>query len=713
MPPLLLYLPSYAVLASPSACCTSMTASTLPDLLEAHERAAQLRHTIAQHDYAYYVLDAPTISDAQYDQLFAQLITLETAYPECLTPDSPTQKVGGTVAEGFEPIKHSLPMLSLQNGFSDEEIRAFDQRCVDLLQQETIEYACELKFDGLAISLQYINGVLVQAATRGDGITGEGITENIRTVRGIPLRLRAAECPDILEVRGEVLMFKKDFAELNERQAAAEQAIFANPRNAAAGSLRQLDSRITATRRLRFFAYGIGAFSGGELPSTHDGLLQKYSELGLPVSPERAVVQGPSGLMAFYRRIEEKRESLPYEIDGVVYKVNRHAQQAQMGFVSRAPRFALAHKFPAQEALTTLLDISVNVGRTGAITPVAHLAPVRVGGVTVSRATLHNEDELRRKDIWIGDTVSIRRAGDVIPEVVCSLRDQRPAQAHPFIMPTHCPVCASPIERLEDEAVARCIGGLICAAQRKQALWHFAQRKAFDIEGLGTKVIDQLVDHDVVQTPADLFRLDMQTLCALERFAEKSAQNLLDALESAKHTTLARFIYALGIRHVGEATAKNLARYFGKLDPLMQASVDVFLEVQDVGPVVAASIVQFFTQPHHIEVIAQLRHAGVHWEEIDPAPRPLPAPLAGCIVVLTGTLPTLTREEAQKQLEAAGARVTSTVSKKTHYVVAGTDAGQKLVKAQSLGIPVLDEQGLQTLLNTPLPVLEDLPSTKD
>ncbi len=690
-----------------------MTASLPSDIFEAHKRSAQLRHTLAQYDYAYYVLDAPTVSDAQYDQLFTQLVELETAYPECITPDSPTQKVGGSVAEGFKAVTHTRPMLSLQNGFSEEEVAAFDQRCSDLLEQDNVEYACELKFDGLALSLRYVDGVLVQAATRGDGVTGEAVTENVRTVRGIPLRLHTPQCPELLEVRGEVLMFKKDFAQLNERQAAAEQPIFANPRNAAAGSLRQLDSRITSTRRLRFFAYGVGAFSGESqavaLPTTHYELLQKYTELGLPVSPERAVVRGLSGLMDFYRRIEEKRTSLPYEIDGVVYKVNSHAQQAQMGYVSRAPRFALAHKFPAEEALTTLLDIGVNVGRTGAITPVAHLAPVRVGGVTVSRATLHNEDELRRKDIWIGDTVSVRRAGDVIPEVITSLKDQRPADAYPFEMPTICPVCASPIERLEGEAVARCIGGLVCAAQRKQALWHFAQRKAFDIEGLGTKVIDQLVDHRAIQTPADLFRLDMQALCTLERFAEKSAQNLLDALEHAKHTTLARFIYALGIRQVGEATAKSLARHFGKLDALMQANTEALLEIQDVGPIVAASIVQFFAQPHHLEVIAQLRSAGVHWEETDSAPRPATAPLAGHIVVLTGTLPTLTREEAQAKLEAAGARVSGTVSKKTHYVIAGADAGQKLIKAQSLGVTVLDEAGLYTLLETANPLPENTP----
>ncbi|WP_179405244.1 NAD-dependent DNA ligase LigA [Burkholderia guangdongensis] len=712
-------------------------------------RAAWLRDELERANRAYYVLDAPYLPDAEYDRLFLELQQLEAEHPDLATPDSPTQRVGGAVAEGFTPVVHDLPMLSLNNGFADEDIEAFDKRVADALDKpadlvgtvtEPVEYACELKFDGLAISLRYEHGVFVQASTRGDGATGEDVTRNVRTIRSLPLKLKGDHVPAVLDVRGEVLMFKRDFARLNERQRAAEQREFANPRNAAAGSLRQLDSKITAQRPLSFFAYGIGVLDGAPMPGTHSALLDWYETLGLPVNRERAVVHGADGLLGFFRRIGEKRESLPYDIDGVVYKVNRRDEQERLGFVSRAPRFALAHKFPAQEALTTLVNIDFQVGRTGAITPVARLAPVFVGGATVTNATLHNEDEVRRKGIRIGDTVIVRRAGDVIPEVVgrfessergeqvsgrrkqrrCKRNDRwfvwglRPGCRRPrvavrlkpkeFKMPAHCPVCGSRIERLPDEAIARCTGGLFCPAQRKQALWHFAQRRALDIDGLGEKIIDQLVEQNLVRTPADLFNLGFATLAELDRFAEKSAQNLLDSLEKAKHTTLARFIYALGIRHVGESTAKDLAKHFGSLTPIMDASIDELLEVNDVGPVVAESIHQFFAEEHNRTVIEQLRAPGkVTWPEGPPAPKAPQGVLAGKTVVLTGTLPNLTRDAAKEMLEAAGAKVAGSVSKKTDYVVAGAEAGSKLAKAEELGIPVLDEDGLHKLLEGQAP----------
>ncbi|GLU31681.1 NAD-dependent DNA ligase LigA [Trinickia caryophylli] len=663
------------------------------------ERAAWLRAQIERANYQYYVLDQPELPDAEYDRLFVALQAIEGEHPDLITPDSPTQRVGGEAASGFAPVVHAVPMLSLNNGFADEDIEAFDRRCTEALGHAPIEYACELKFDGLAIALRYENGRLVQAATRGDGATGEDVTRNVRTIRSIPLTLRGVDAPRVVEVRGEVLMFRRDFEKLNARQRDAGQREFANPRNAAAGSLRQLDSKITAQRPLSFFSYGIGELAGMPMPETHSALLDWYKTLGLPVCAEQAVVHGASGLLEFFRRIGEKRKSLPYDIDGVVYKVNRRDEQDALGFVSRAPRFALAHKFPAEEATTELLDVYVNVGRTGAITPVARLKPVFVGGVTVTNATLHNEDEVRRKDVRIGDTVIVRRAGDVIPELVSVVLERRPADAREFVMPTHCPVCGSRIERLPDEAVARCTGGLFCPAQRKQAIWHFAQRRALDIDGLGEKIIDQLVDQNLVRTPADLFNLGFATLAELDRFAEKSAQNLLDSLEKAKHTTLARFVYGLGIRHVGESTAKDLARHFGSLDPLMNATMDELLEVNDVGPVVAESIRQFFAEEHNLTVIEQLRAPGrVSWPEGPPAPRAPQGVLAGKTVVLTGTLPTYSREAAKEMLEAAGAKVSGSVSKKTDYVVAGAEAGSKLAKAEELGIPVLDEDGMRTLL---------------
>ncbi|WP_321885723.1 NAD-dependent DNA ligase LigA [Paraburkholderia bannensis] len=673
-----------------------------PEANSATERAAWLRAELERANHAYYVLDQPELPDAEYDKLFRELQQIESEHPDLIAPDSPTQRVGGEAAAGFEQVVHDVPMLSLNNGFADEDIAAFDKRVHDTLgkaEGDEVEYACELKFDGLAISLRYVDGVFVQASTRGDGTTGENVTENVRTIRSLPLRLKGNRVPKVLDVRGEVLMFRRDFARMNDRQREAGQKEFANPRNAAAGSLRQLDSKITAQRPLSFFAYGIGVLEGEPMPATHGELLDWYAEMGLPVNGERAVVKGAQGLLDFFRAVGEKRDGLPYDIDGVVYKVNRRDEQDALGFVSRAPRFALAHKFPAQEALTKLLAIDVQVGRTGAITPVARLEPVFVGGATVTNATLHNEDEVRRKDIRIGDTVIVRRAGDVIPEVVSALLERRPEDAREFVMPTECPVCGSRIERLPDEAIARCTGGLFCPAQRKQALWHFAQRRALDIDGLGEKIIDQLVDQNLVRTPADLFNIGFATLAELDRMADKSAQNLLDSLEKAKSTTLARFIYALGIRQVGESTAKDLAKYFGSLDPIMDASIEQLLEVKDVGPIVAESIHQFFAEEHNRTVIEQLRAPGkVTWVEGPPAPKAPVGVLAGKTVVLTGTLPTLTRDAAKEMLEAAGAKVAGSVSKKTDYVVAGADAGSKLAKAEELGVPVLDEEGLHKLL---------------
>ncbi|WP_019451694.1 NAD-dependent DNA ligase LigA, partial [Cupriavidus sp. BIS7] len=617
---------------APASAPARVSPEKLPADASPSARAQWLRDELERNSYLYYVLDAPTIPDAEYDALFRELQALEAEHPELLTTDSPTQRVGGAPLAAFDSVRHRLPMLSLNNGFDDEDVVNFDRRCAqglgrtasaapadDLFSaadaaENSVEYACELKFDGLAMSLRYEDGRLVQAATRGDGETGEDVTANVRTIKAIPLKLRG-KAPAVLEVRGEVFMYRADFDRLNARQAEAGEKTFVNPRNAAAGSLRQLDPRITAKRPLSFFAYGIGELQGADRPAMHSVMLDGFAELGLPVCTERRVVKGAQGLLSFYREIGERRDQLPYDIDGVVYKVNAIAEQEQLGFVSRAPRFALAHKFPAQEMTTTVEDIEVQVGRTGAITPVARLAPVFVGGVTVTNATLHNEDEIRRKDVHIGDTVIVRRAGDVIPEVVAVVLERRPADARAFVMPTACPVCGSHIEKLEDEAIARCTGGLICAAQRKQALLHFAQRRAMDIEGLGDKVVDQLVDQGIVRTPADLYKLGVAKLAALDRMADKSATNLIAAIETSRETTLNRFIFALGIRHVGEATAKDLARHFGKLDNLLVAGEAALLEVNDVGPVVAQSIANFLGESHNVEVIEQLRAAGVHWPE--------------------------------------------------------------------------------------------------
>lgn len=663
------------------------------------EKAQRLRQELTQHGYNYYTLDKPTIPDAEYDRLFVQLLELESQNPELKTVDSPTHRVGGAILPEFSQVQHAVPMLSLNNGFADEDVFGFDRRVREGLSlvDASVEYAIDLKFDGLAINLRYVDGVFVQAATRGDGYTGEDVTENIRTIRSIPLRLQCEHPPKVLDVRGEVLMFKADFEKLNQRQRDLGAKEFANPRNAAAGSLRQLDSKITSQRSLRFFAYGIGLLEGADLPVSHRDLLAWYQQMGIPTCEEKALVSGASELLSFYRSIQDKRTQLPYEIDGVVYKVNRFDQQQTLGFVSRAPRFAIAHKFPAEEALTTVLDIEVQVGRTGAITPVARLAPVFVGGVTVTNATLHNEEEIQRKDVRVGDTVIVRRAGDVIPEVVASVVEKRPIQTTAFTMPKQCPICASDIVKVEGEAIARCSGGWIkCAAQRKGGLFHFASRKALNIEGLGEQLIEQLVDKNVVTTAADFYKLGLMALAELDRMAEKSAQNVLDALETSKSTTLPRFIYALGIRHVGESTAKDLAFAFAGMDALMSATEEQLLQVNDVGPVVAQSIIQFFSDPFNVELVHQLIAAGIHWPVIEKADLST-AVFAGKTLVLTGTLPTLSREQAGALIEKNGGKVAGSVSKKTSYVVAGEDAGSKLLKARELGVTVLSEEELLTL----------------
>ncbi|NDH55372.1 MAG: NAD-dependent DNA ligase LigA [Burkholderiaceae bacterium] len=662
----------------------------------AADRYHDLQRELARLEHAYYVLDQPLVPDAEYDRLYRELLDLEAQHPDWVTPDSLSQRVGGAPLKEFMEVRHSVPMLSLNNAFEESELIGFDRRCREGLGLDHVEYACELKFDGLAISLRYENGVLVQAATRGDGASGEDVTSNIRTIRAIPLRLQGPNLPNVIEVRGEVFMHRADFEAMNKTAAKSGEKEFANPRNAAAGSLRQLDSKVTAKRPLSFFAYGLGALEPSQwLPSTHSELLNLYEALGLPVCRERTVVSSLDGLMKFYAGIAAKREQLPYEIDGVVYKVNSFTEQQQLGYVSRAPRFAIAHKYPAQEEITTVLGIDVQVGRTGAITPVARLAPVLVGGVTVTNATLHNEDEVRRKDVRIGDTVVVRRAGDVIPEIVSVVLDRRPSNTQVFVMPNRCPVCESHIERLSDEAVARCSGGLFCAAQRKQALLHFAQRRAMDIEGLGDKIVDQMVDLNLVRTPADLYHLGFAALVNMERMGEKSADNLLQSIAQSKKTTLARFIFGLGIRHVGESTAKDLAKHFGGIHALMEAPMDDLLMVNDVGPVVADSIVSFMSEPHNREVIEQLLVSGIEFQNEE---RITTVDLSGKTFVLTGTLPTLSRDQAKELLEAAGAKVAGSVSQKTSFVVAGSEAGSKLDKATELGIPILDEVALLKLL---------------
>jgi len=659
------------------------------------DRVEWLRQEIERHNRLYYTLDRPEITDAEYDRLFRELVELEQRHKELATPDSPTQRVGAEPLAEFAEVKHRTPMLSLSNAFDVDEVHAFDRRVREALGQDVVDYAVEPKFDGLAISVSYHDGLFVQGATRGDGSTGEDVTPNLRTVRTLPLRLPAAADTRELEVRGEVLMLLSDFERLNQRQRDASAKEFANPRNAAAGSLRQLDSHITASRALNFFAYGVG-FAANARWKTHAETLDWLESLGFRVSAERDVVEGVDGVLRYFDAMGRRRSQLPYAIDGVVYKVNRLDWQQSLGFVSRAPRFALAHKYPAEEQATRVVAIDVQVGRTGALTPVARLEPVQVGGVTVTNATLHNEDELRRKDVRIGDTVLVRRAGDVIPEVVSVQIERRPHGTRPFHMPSKCPVCGSAVVKAEDEAIARCSGGLFCAAQRKQALRHFASRRAMDIEGLGERLVDQLVDSALVETPADAYSLKAVQLAGLERMGEKSAANLVEALEKSKRTTLERFIYALGIRNVGESTARDLARHFGSLDRLLDADAETLERVPDVGPVVARSIRQFFDENHNRIVIGKLREAGVSWTEGAGIPSRVPDEVK--TFVLTGTLPNMTRDEARAQVEAKGHKVAGSVSKKTDFVVAGIDAGSKLEKARALGVVILDEGEFLDLL---------------
>ena len=681
---------------------------TAPIPAEVRAHADELRAQLARHDHAYYVLNEPLVPDAEYDRLFRKLAALETQWPALVTPDSPTQRVSGTPAPELAAVAHSVPMLSIRTETDDTAAGAlaFDARVRNALNLAAdappVQYHAELKFDGLAVSLRYEHGRLVCAATRGDGQTGEDVTHNVRTIGQIPLRLRGEGAPPLVEVRGEVYMRHDAFAALNERQEKTGGKLFANPRNAAAGTLRQLDARIAAQRPLAFFAYGLGASQGFAVPDTQDGLLAQFAAWGFPVCSERTVAAGAQALAAFHEHVAAIRADLPFDIDGVVYKVNRLDWQARLGFVSREPRWAVAHKYPPQEAVTEVLDIDVQVGRTGALTPVARLRPVAVGGVTITNATLHNQDEIERKDIRVHDTVVVRRAGDVIPEVVRALPERRPAEAVKFDLLARypvCPVCGSRVVRNADEAVARCTGGLFCGAQRKQAILHFAGRRAMDIEGLGEKLVEQLVDENIVRSPADLYRLSVAELARCERMGERSASKLLEAIDGSRATTMARFLFALGIRNVGERTAKDLASHLQTVEALMGADEDALQRVPDVGPIVAQSIVDFFAEAHNRDVLAALLDAGIHWPA-PPAPVAAKAdhPVRGQTFVLTGTLPTLSRDAARERIEAAGGKVAGSVSRKTRYVVAGEAAGSKLEKAQALGIEILDEAALLALL---------------
>jgi len=682
--------------------------------LSVKSRMDELRLEIKAHDRAYYELDAPTVSDAQYDVLYQKLRELEAAHPELITPDSPTQRVGGRALSQFAPVSHAVPMLSIQTetdttASGAEQFDARIRRELELADAPNeVEYLAELKFDGLAVSLCYVDGILTRGATRGDGVTGEDVTQNLKTIRDIPLRL-AADAPPLLEVRGEVYMCRDDLARYNEKASLRGEKPLVNPRNAAAGSIRQLDPNIAAKRPLKFFAYGIGRSEGWVLPATQKELLDALANFGLPVCQHRALARGWRELAAFHDRIGEARASLPFDIDGVVYKVNSLVLQDRLGFRSREPRWAVAHKYPAEEARTTVLAIDVQVGRTGALTPVAKLQPVFVGGVTVANATLHNEEEAKRKDVRVGDTVIVRRAGDVIPEVVVVVLEARPMQATtdlftseplypPFELPATCPQCGSHVVREEGEAIARCSGGLVCPAQARGGLLHFASRRAMDIEGLGDKLVDQLIAGGHVKTPADLYALNVPVLASLERMGEKSAENLIAAIEKSRHTTLARFIFALGIRNVGESTARDLARHFGSLTALQNSDAAALLNIPDVGPIVAESIVDFFAEEHNREEIARLIDAGIHWEEHEGKANAATGELLGKVFVLTGTLPNLKRDDAKEMIEAAGGKVSGSVSKKTSYVVAGEEAGSKLDKARELGISILDEAGLLQLL---------------
>ncbi|MBD0902939.1 MULTISPECIES: NAD-dependent DNA ligase LigA [Klebsiella] len=664
------------------------------------QKLTELRTTLRHHEYLYHVMDTPEIPDAEYDRLMRELRELEAQHPELITPDSPTQRVGAAPLAAFSQIRHEVPMLSLDNVFDEESFLAFNKRVQDRLKNtDDLTYCCELKLDGLAVSILYENGLLVQAATRGDGTTGEDITSNVRTIRAIPLKLRGDNIPQRLEVRGEVFLPQAGFEKINEEARRTGGKVFANPRNAAAGSLRQLDPRITAKRPLTFFCYGVGVLEGGELPRSHSARLQQFKFWGLPVSERVKLCHSPEEVLTYYRKVEEDRPNLGFDIDGVVIKVDSLALQEQLGFVARAPRWAVAFKFPAQEQMTFVRDVEFQVGRTGAITPVARLEPVQVAGVLVSNATLHNADEIERLGLRIGDKVVIRRAGDVIPQVVNVVLSERPEETREIVFPTHCPVCHSDVERVEGEVVTRCTGGLICGAQRKEALKHFVSRRALDVEGMGDKIIDQLVEKEYVHTPADLFQLTPGKLTGLDRMGPKSAQNVVDALEKSKETTFARFLYALGIREVGEATAAGLAAHFGTIEALEQASIDDLQKVPDVGIVVATHVRNFFAEESNREVIAQLRKEGVRWpapvvvnvEEID-------SPFAGKTVVLTGSLSQLSRDDAKARLVALGAKVAGSVSKKTDLVIAGEAAGSKLAKAQELGIAVIDEDEMVRLL---------------
>jgi DNA ligase (NAD+) len=663
-----------------------------------------LKKQIRHHNYRYHVLDNPEVPDAEYDRLMRQLQAIETEFPDLITSDSPTQRVGDTPISAFGTVLHKVPMLSLDNAFAPDELREFHRRVIERLELEEgadkLQYAAEPKLDGAAVSLLYENGELARGATRGDGTTGEDITHNVRTIESIPLRLLGEGYPTALEVRGEVFMPKAGFDAYNKKAEAAGEKTFVNPRNAAAGSLRQLDPKLTAKRPLDMYVYSVGRIDGGELPQTHSDVLERLQSWGLKTCPERDVVEGVDGCLAFYEALGAKRDDLPYEIDGVVYKVDDLAQQRELGFVSRAPRWAIAHKFPAQEELTTVDGVEFQVGRTGAVTPVARLQPVFVGGVTVSNATLHNIDELHRKDVRVGDTVTIRRAGDVIPEVVGVIASRRPKGTKRVQLPKKCPVCGSAVTREGDEAVARCSGGLYCSAQRAEALKHFVSRRALDIEGLGSKLIEQLVAVERVKTPADIFELRQDELADMERMGEKSAENLVKSIAASRKTTLDRFLYALGIREVGEATAASLATYFGKLDGIMSAPEKDLIDVPDVGPIVASRIRSFFDESHNRDVIEALQRHGVHWKESEPKQSPANGPLAGKTFVLTGTLPTMTRDEAKQRIQAMGGKVTGSVSKKTSYVVFGEQPGSKLAKAQDLGVETIDESGLNSLLET-------------
>ncbi len=661
------------------------------------DKIQELIEKISTFDYQYYVLDNPSISDFEYDKIFRSLVDLENENPELIRPDSPSQRVGGKALEAFESVIHRQAMLSLNNAFDEDELIAFDKRIKDDIGIDEVEYAVEPKFDGLAITLTYENGIFVQGATRGDGYTGENVTHNLKTIRSIPTKLNYIHPPKLLEVRGEVLMLKKDFELLNQKQESLGEKQFANPRNAAAGSLRQLDPRITATRPLTFFSYGLGVCEPNLNLKTHTQTIQLLKQFNLPISDLSTSVKGVKGLQSFYDKVSKLRNALAYDIDGVVYKVNSFNYQNELGFVSRAPRWAIAHKFPAEEALTEILDINVQVGRTGAITPVARLKPVFVGGVTVTNATLHNEDEMTRKDVHIGDIVSVRRAGDVIPEIVRVLINKRPKTIKKFRMPIECPECGSALVRIDDEAIIRCSGGLVCPAQQKQSIIHFASRKAMDIEGLGDKSVEQLVTVGLIHELPDIFKLKLEQLINLDRMAEKSSRNLLDAIEKSKSTSLPRFIYALGIRNVGESTAKDLAGFYGDLDEIMKQTEESLQIVPDIGPTVAKSISDFFRQTKSREVINSLIGLGVHWPKYD-IKKSSSGIFATKTFVLTGTLPSMSREEAKSIIEMNGGKVVGSVSKKTDYVVAGSDAGSKLTTAQELGLKIISQQELLKLI---------------